>query len=139
MKRRMDSLYTEVIHQQDNPSEEEQSESPQWEPHADLWESGTEYRVDIDLPGVLDEDLTVEVLGDHLAVKGLRKTGPSQSGFVPARRERPEGTFSVTFRLPQGTRAEEIRADLKRGVLTITIPRVPSQESAFSRITIKAE
>jgi HSP20 family protein len=135
MKRRMDSLYMEVIQRED----EEPSESSRWEPHADSWESEAEYRIEVDLPGVMGEDLTVEIRGDHLVVKGQRKSGLPSDVFRPTRRERPEGVFFLTFRLPPNARTGEIRADLKRGVLTVTVPRNSTSESTSQNIVVQLE
>jgi HSP20 family protein len=131
----MDSLYMEVIHRED----EEHSEPIQWEPHADVWESLTEYRIEVDLPGVLEEDVTVEMRGEYLVVKGKRKPGLPDGLFTPARRERPQGTFLITFRLPPNARTAEIRADLKRGVLIVTVPRNATAESTSQSIAVQSE
>jgi HSP20 family protein len=135
----MDSLYMEVIQEEENPLKEDPSEQMQWEPLADVWEGETEYRIDIDLPGVLDEDLSVEIREYQLVVKGQRRFELPHGGFVPARRKRPEGEFLVSFRLSKDAQTKEIRADLKRGVLTLIIPRNSSLDLASQNITIKSE
>jgi HSP20 family protein len=41
--------------------------------------------------------------------------------------ERGHGEFSRTFRLPSGIDADHIAADLKDGVLTVVVPKLPGQ------------
>lgn len=73
--------------------------------------------LELDLPGVKAENLSVEIEGDVLHIRGERKTRHGESD--------PRGTFAWAYKLPQGYDTEAMRATLSEGVLAIEIPRHP--------------
>lgn len=85
-------------------------------PHAHVFE--------IDLPGLAKEDVTLQVHGDRiLHISAERKEEPEDKGDKWHCRERPQGgSFTRQFRLPDDVKVDEIRASMRDGVLTITVP-----------------
>jgi HSP20 family protein len=103
-------------------------------PPLDVWETGDDYVVMLDLPGVKSEDVTIEVNDQVLTVAGSRvpvETGESQ--FT----ERPYGSFVRTLALPKGVDSDDIAADYKDGVLELHIPK-PAQAKP-KRISISSK
>ena len=94
-----------------------------WVPSMDLVESGDEYVLRADLPGVSQEDVSIEVVNDTLTISGERKADHHEStdGFV--RLERSFGTFARSLTLPKGVDAEAVSAQFVDGVLTLRIPK----------------
>jgi HSP20 family protein len=92
-----------------------------WIPPTDAWETAEGFVVQIDLPGVDERDLTVQVEGDRLVVSGRRRsTGP------PARfhcMERSSGAFSRAFVLPERVDATHVRTTLRDGLLRLELPK----------------
>ncbi len=77
----------------------------------------------VDLPGVKDDDVKVE-LDDHvLTISGQRSSENEQRGDGYRRVERSFGSFSRSLRLPDGVDPEQIHASFERGVLEVTIPK----------------
>lgn len=142
MKRRMDRLYSESFEspkEEDKTDTEPDPEVSAWEPSMDIWESDGELLVVADLPGVPDEDLKVEIMESQLTISGKRKAAPRGKELKASKTERPEGQFSRTFMLPPDVLKENIQAECKRGILTITIPKNHSARDSHRRVIVHAE
>lgn len=94
-----------------------------WAPATDLAQEGEDLVLKLDLPGIGDENLDVEVEGNVLTVSGERseERESEESGYL--RRERSFGKFSRSFTLPEGTDADAIQGGFENGVLEIRIPK----------------
>jgi HSP20 family protein len=96
-----------------------------WTPPVDLYETVDRYVLTAELPGLTREDLEIRFLDGQLQIQGQRP-----SARVPCeqyhRVERGHGPFLRRFALPAPVDADRISADLKDGVLTVTIPKAAS-------------
>jgi HSP20 family protein len=109
--------------------------SPGRTPRADILEGEKEFKVLMDLPGVLREDLDLSIEDQTLWVKAERKEEVPE-GFESRRNERfKHVTFSRTFSLGNVVSVENISAEFKNGVLTITLPK--SEKSLPRRIQVR--
>lgn len=98
--------------------------SPQgWVPAADLCETSDAYVVTAELPGVPRQQIRVDVHDQQLVLHGRRDARVACEQYHQV--ERGHGEFSRTFRLPHDVDAGGIAAELKDGVLTIVVPKVP--------------
>ena len=96
-----------------------------WVPTADLCETAEAYIVTAELPGVPRQQIRVEIHDGHLVLHGRRDARVACEQYHQV--ERGHGEFSRTFRLPTDVAADEIAAELKDGVLTIVVPKLPGQ------------
>ena len=104
-------------------------------PRADILEGEKEFRVLMDLPGVLHDNLDLSIEDQTLWVKAER-TESVPDGFEARRKERSgQATFSRTFSLGNAVNVDGIKAEFKNGVLTITLPK--SEKSMPRRIEVK--
>ncbi|KAG9153113.1 hypothetical protein Leryth_012366 [Lithospermum erythrorhizon] len=84
----------------------------------------------IDLPGVKKEDLKVQVEDDNtIEISGERVKEQEEGNDKWHRVERKRGRFMRRFRLPENIKAEEINCGLEHGVLTVTAPKMETQET----------
>lgn len=90
-------------------------------PAIDIRTTGEAITIAADIPGVLKENLEVTLENTLLTIKGERKSPWTEKDSV--RIGRKYGPFRKTFTLPEGLDADELKADLTDGVLTIQIPR----------------
>lgn len=90
-------------------------------PRADLFAGEEDLLLKVDLPGVPPDGLTVEVNGGQLHLEGRR------SESLRYRR---------VFKLPDGLATDKIVADLKDGVLTVTLPKAETHKPR--RIQVRA-
>ena len=93
----------------------------EWSPLIDVIETGDEYHIRADLPGVGKDALSITLEGRELTLKGTRGAEPLAEGAHYVLAERPCGTFTRTFVLPAWADASCIQAELKGGVLTVTV------------------
>ena len=78
-----------------------------------------------DVPGVKDADLDVKLTQNRLSVSGKRESEKTDKGDTYYTSERSYGSFTRSFTLPDGIDADKIKAELKEGVLTLSVPKKP--------------
>jgi HSP20 family protein len=93
-------------------------------PPLNAWETEDALIVEAELPGFSLDALEITLLERDLTLKGSRAFAEPDGARVH-RRERGQGTFTRTLRLPFEVDADAIEASLVDGVLTITLPRAP--------------
>ena len=102
--------------------------APAYYPQFDVKETKDRYEFSADLPGVKEEDLDISLTGNQLVISGKR-AAPEQKEQKEAERyhlsERSYGRFTRTFTLPDGISGEQVTAQLKDGVLTLSIGKRP--------------
>jgi HSP20 family protein len=92
-------------------------------PTVDISETDTDYVLKAEIPGMDAEDLDVNFSGDVLTIKGEKKSEKEERDHHYHRVERSYGSFCRSFTLPHYTKAEEMEAIYKNGILVITIPK----------------
>jgi HSP20 family protein len=86
------------------------------------------YLFKADVPGIKENDLTISLTGSRLTVSGKREAEKQQEHETYFSYERTYGSFARAFTLPEGIDAEKVNANLKDGVLTILVPKVPQAQ-----------
>jgi HSP20 family protein len=107
----------------DTPTSGDGAPARRWVPAMDLVEHDDHFVLTADLPGVTQEDVSIEVQADVLTISGERKTSQESSGTGYYRLERSTGAFSRTLTLPEGVDAEAVEASFANGVLEVRIPK----------------
>ena len=107
-----------------------------WAPLVDVREGENAYLIDVEVPAVAAEDLTVNVVENLLTVTGEAQIAGKNESENYFRSERRRGSFSRSFRLPKDANPEAITAEIKDGVLYLKIPKKP--EALARNIEIKA-
>ena len=101
------------------------SRTAEFLPTFDIKETKDAYVVQADLPGVKEDDVEISVNGSVVTVAGKREQEQRDEGDQYFAVERSYGTFARSFSLPDGANLDDVKADLKNGVLTIMIPKRP--------------
>jgi len=94
-----------------------------WKPSVDIYDNDDNIVIKAELPGVDKEDISVDVDGRFLTLKGERSSENEVKEENFHRRERAYGKFQRVFTLPAEINADDIKADYTDGVLTIDIPK----------------
>ena len=97
-----------------------------WIPALDVWETESEIVYALDLPGVPEDKISVELDDGALTIGAERERAQEESEERFYRFERRYGTFSRTVGLPQGVVESDIHADYNNGVLEVHL-RKPEQ------------
>lgn len=100
-------------------------------PSLDLGASDKEYIVAVELPGVDEKDISIEVSKGTLIISGEKKQEledkDEKRGMY--RIERSYGAFQRTLALPEDVNLDAIKAGFDKGVLRVTIPRTEPKET----------
>jgi len=94
-----------------------------WVPAMDVLESPDHFLLRLDLPGVGQDQVGIELDDQTLTIAGERafERETAKEGFQ--RVERASGAFQRSLTLPQGIDPEAISARFENGVLEVTIPK----------------
>src|SRR5688572_28655909 len=94
-----------------------------WIPAMDLVETDDHFVLRADLPGLAEDDVSIELEDNVLTVSGERKSAREEGKEGYHRVERAYGTFSRALTLPDGVDADAIDASFDRGVLEVRVPK----------------
>ncbi|MFI2907492.1 Hsp20/alpha crystallin family protein [Streptomyces sp. PDY-4] len=92
-----------------------------WAPPADVEDTGDAYLMELELPGVDKDEITVQVVDGELDVHGEIKE--KERTGVLRRQTRHVGQFDFRTSLPPNADTGHITAELTRGVLTLRVPK----------------
>jgi HSP20 family protein len=106
----------------DLPSRVAQAET--WRPSVDILENEGNLILRVDVPGIDQKEINLKLEGNILTLQGERKMDEAERNQYH-RVESFFGSFSRSFTLPDSVDRDNIKADYKNGVLTVTIPQKP--------------
>jgi HSP20 family protein len=106
-------------------------------PSIDVYESSDDLFIEMEIPGVIQEDVNVEIIGNTLRISGMKKDPLSGGGVRYIRMERSFGGFSRELEIPERFNLEKIDAKFKDGVLTVRIARSEHKVEMVKRIEVK--
>ncbi len=92
-----------------------------WTPVVDIYETPEMFVVKADLPEVKEQDISINVHGDHLRISGERRL--QREGRHYHQVERCYGRFSRGFALPDAVDKDNIKATLTDGILKVILPK----------------
>jgi HSP20 family protein len=108
-------------------------------PKIDLEETDTEVTVTADLPGLDEKDIQITLDDSFLTLRGERKEEREKKGKNYHHVERSYGAFHRSIALPEGVDRDTIKATFKKGVLHVTIGKLPGHERSIRRIPVQIE
>jgi HSP20 family protein len=92
-------------------------------PRFEMTEGKDAYVVRADLPGIEEDDVEISLTKNELTISGHREQEHREPDARTYTSERAFGHFTRSFTLPEGADQEHLRAEMKNGVLTLTIPK----------------
>lgn len=90
----------------------------------DVIELAEEVIVQVDLPGIAADKVELNLSGNMLSVSANRPTIEPPAGAKIHQRERIGGTFSRSIAIPATVDENAIRAELRDGLLTVTLKKI---------------
>ena len=114
---------------------EEGAAAATWTPAVDIYETLDTIVIKADLPGVVREDIEIQIDDNTLTLKGERRFSKDVQEESYLRIERTYGSFHRCFTLPATIHQEKIRAVCRDGVLELTLPK--AEGSKPRRIAIE--
>jgi HSP20 family protein len=97
-------------------------------PAADIYETPTEFVVELEVPGFKERELELEVTDHTVTVTGetQAETKDEDKSFIL--HERLARTFERRFQLPEDADTKQLAARFESGVLEIHAPKVPGTQ-----------
>jgi HSP20 family protein len=107
-------------------------------PRVDVGASEKNYTITVEIPGVSEKDIRLEISNNTMTIKGEKKQEKEEKEKNYYRIERSYGSFQRVLSLPDDANQDEITAAFKNGVLTINMPKrtLPGREA--KQIEIKS-
>ena len=146
LHREMDQLFDEVFSRFGMPSvsrllplkdDEKALVNSTFKPLIDVSGDDKAYKIDVDVPGMQESDISIEVKGDRLLIKGKKEESNEVKDKHYYCVERSVGSFERILSLPEDADVNEINASLKDGVLSLDIARKEVDSSTVKKISIK--
>jgi HSP20 family protein len=107
-------------------------------PAVDVYEDANALKLQLEVPGVKQDDLDIRIENQTLTIKGERKleSAAKQENFH--RIERRFGSFTRTFTLPQTIDTEAVTASYDAGVLTVSLGKKAEAQPKQVKIEVLA-
>ncbi len=127
LQERMNRLIDQTLSR--TRSEGELSTTGAWSPAVDLYETEKSLVLKAELPEVDQDDIELRIDDDRVTLRGKRPVNEAISEKQFVRMERSYGPFHRTFELPTSIDTDKVKADFKKGILTVTMPKKASEKS----------
>jgi HSP20 family protein len=97
-----------------------------WIPLADVYQTADAVVVEVELPGVDEDEVELQLDGNRLTLRGQRRLDIPVRPDCFHRMERSFGSFTRTLDLPWAVETDRVKAQLRDGVLRLDLPRARS-------------
>jgi HSP20 family protein len=104
----------------------------------DLSATDKEYTIAVEIPGVDEKDVKLEIENDTLTIRGEKKQEKEEKDKNFYRLERSYGSFQRVLSLPEDADQNGVKATFGKGILTISVPRKTMPQSDVRKIQIKS-
>ena len=107
-----------------------------WSPAVDLYETDENLMVKAELPGLDKKDIKLTLSDGLLTISGEKKHEKETKRKNYRRLESSYGSFQRVIEIPVPVQADKVKADYKRGVLEITLPKAEEAKSKAIQIDV---
>lgn len=94
-----------------------------WRPATDVYETADEISLAVEIPGVPEEDIDIELYPDAVVIDGYRSPQLAGGDAIYHSLEIRHGAFRVEVPLPSGIDVDQLSATLEDGILRIKLPK----------------
>ncbi|MGQ9870384.1 Hsp20/alpha crystallin family protein [Leptodesmis sp.] len=109
-----------------------------WVPAIELKSTDTDVILRTELPGIDAKDLDIQVSREAVSIKGEYKTESKTEDKEHQiyRSEFRYGSFQRVIPLPVAVENDQVKADFKDGILTLTMPRVEAERPKVVKVNV---
>ncbi|CAA6604374.1 Heat shock protein HSP20 (modular protein) [Rhodospirillaceae bacterium LM-1] len=110
-------------------------------PKMDVAKTETGFEVTMDLPGMDEADVKLTLKDGLLTIEGEKKSEAQEKGKDKEyhRVERHHETVMRSLRLPETVDADKITARMEKGVMTVSLPKLPAAAREPRKIEVKGK
>jgi HSP20 family protein len=101
----------------------DESTTTAWVPPVDIFESGDQIVISLEMPGVRKEDVQVELNDSTLTISGERRLDFEDQRENYHRIERRYGRFARSFTVPPNVDRDGLKAEYHEGILSLRLPK----------------
>ena len=113
---------------------DQQLSSAERVPNAEIHDSESSYTLRLELPGVDRDSIDVKATDRNLVISAERPATASDNDNAPLLSEFRTGTWSRSFRFPQGLDREQLKASYRDGILEIQAGKAVEHTSVTVKI-----
>lgn len=136
LRRQMNQLFYDLAEANSGESDVSQSTQTGWVPAVELQDQGSELLLRAEIPGVEGKDLDIQVTQEAVSIAGehrYEKRSESNGNF---RSEFRYGSFQRVIPLPAKVQNQQVKADLKNGILTLNLPKLQEDQNKVFKVNL---
>ena len=119
------------------PAETDESGISAFRPTVSTREGEFAYHIEVDLPGVKKEDISIDVKENQIVISGERNFKEERTDKDYYKVESSYGKFQRSFALPENVDVENIEASSTDGVLEVILPKLKIEQTEVKKIQVK--
>jgi HSP20 family protein len=104
---------------------------------ADISETDSEYEISVELPGIEEKDIELDVSEGMLTLLAEKREEREEKKKNYHLTERSYGRVRRSFRVPEGVEVGKIKAEFSKGVLQVTLPKTKEAKAKQRKIPVK--
>ena len=105
---------------------------------ADLAETDSEYEITVELPGIDEKDIELDISEGMLTLNAEKREEREEKKKNYHLTERSFGSVRRSFRVPEGVDIGKINAGFSKGVLQVTLPKTKEAKAKQRKIPVKS-
>lgn len=144
LRREIDLLFDDFVHgfwryPFRRPRFDVERSGPAWmgRPAVDVAEKADAYEISVELPGLDDKSIEVKLVTGGLLIRGEKQEETDEKEKDYYLHERRFGSFERRFTLPEDVDTDRIEANMKNGLLTVTVPKKADAQRPEKKIEVK--
>jgi HSP20 family protein len=144
LRNQMNRLFDELMHGDDLQLDTDRREfdlfpkleNPTWAPSIELKEADKEFVLKAAIPGIDAKDLDVQVSDHVVSISGEHRAEKRTEEKGYFRSELQYGQFQRRIPLPVSVKHDQVQAEFKAGVLTLTLPKAESTRQTVTKVDL---
>ncbi len=135
LRRQMDQIFSEMTADERSNSDISPAPRTAWVPAVELSDHGSKLLLRAEIPGVESKDLDVQVTQDAVSIAGEHHYQESTNSNGKIRSEFRYGKFQRIIPLPSKVQHQQVQADLKDGILTLSLPKLETEQNKVFKVS----
>ncbi|MEH2175780.1 Hsp20/alpha crystallin family protein [Nostoc sp.] len=136
LRRQMDQLFSELTVAERGNSEISASPRTAWVPAVELHDNGSELLLRVEIPGVEAKDLDIQVTQDAVSIAGEHRYEKHSQSNAKVHSEFRYGNFTRVIPLPTKVQNQQVKADLKDGILILNLPKLEQEQNKVFKVNL---
>lgn len=108
-----------------------------WSLSGRVKEKDDHYKLRYEMPGIAKEDVKITIDDGVLTIKGEHKEEKEEGDDDEYWSSSSYGYYNTSLVLPDDAKADDVKAELKDGVLTVIVPRTEKPKKDVKQVTVK--